>query len=485
MFYCESCEVPICRQCVVITHRHPEHKQTELKDAAKKKKTQLQQLQERCKKKENEVKEDLQEIRKFKRDFDFSVSEARTQIDKTVLKLKSSIDQAKKEADRELSIIEKEGLDNIKNADEQLTSLISRMSTAEMVSKSLKEKGSEFELAADYKSLKSVLETSIASEPAKISAAGRILTGVEFEEATDLHGSQVSIGRIKPRRKRDANKAATMKMEFGNTGNEKLNYGWDVAVTPTQEIVVTDTNAAKVRIYNPNGEFKSTFSVNVGIDAGKSSSPWCIQVGPDGLLYVTDYNSPFVKIFDLQGMYRRYFHTVSPDDVAYNTLGSSSLQGLAINSKHQVLVGNCTHNFISYHSLDGTHVKSIKMTIRPAFLAVTSKGNIVVSSYSSSTGAQIIDGSGNVLSNLHNPAGVSSWGPAGVVVSKYFRVDDDEDEVFIVDYANGHAVYRYSSSGKYIGCVTKDVSNACGLTLSADEKRMFVADTKTVKCFEI
>ncbi|XP_072051678.1 uncharacterized protein [Amphiura filiformis] len=130
------------------------------------------------------------------------------------------------------------------------------------------------------------------------------------------------------------------------------------------------------------------------------------------------------------------------------------------------------------------HLKSIKVTCQPQFLAVTSKGNILVSPGSSGA-VQIIDEAGNLLSKLQTPIGVSSWRPEGLVVSTCFNVDDDEDEVFVADRGNGHAVYRYSASGKYIDCITKDVSNIYGLALSADENLLFVANTSSVKCFKI
>ncbi|XP_072013220.1 uncharacterized protein [Amphiura filiformis] len=494
LFYCETCDVPICRQCVVITHRHPEHKQAELEQVAKENNEQLQQLQERCRKNEEEVNMALQEIRKIRRDFDLAVSEARIQIKETVKKLKSSylkrLDEAQKATEEELNTIEKEGLETIKTADNQLTSIISRISTAKTVTKSLKESGSEFEVAFDYGKLKAVLEDVVTAEPSSIIHAGQNLTDVKFEENKDQNSEKIVIGHVRSpnaRHKRELKRTPVLKMEFGNVGNEHLTTALDIAMTPTGDIAVTDYSAAKVKIFNAAGAFKSAFNIKVGVDAGRPSRPWCIKVGPDNLFYVTDtdFKSPYVKIFDFQGTFKRYFCTVSPGNVAYNTHGSSYVCGLAFNYKQQVLAGNITHNFISFHSLDGIHQKSIKVTISPSFLAVTSRGSILVSPHSSGE-VQIIDEGGKILSKLQTPIGVSSWNPAGLVISKCFNADDDEDEVFVADNANGRAVYRYSASGKYIDCVTKGFSNCIyGIALSADEKQLFVACSSSVKCFEL
>ncbi|XP_072018008.1 E3 ubiquitin-protein ligase TRIM33-like [Amphiura filiformis] len=494
-FYCETCDVPICRQCVVITHSHPEHKYSEIEQATKERNQKLQQLHESSGKNEEEVNKALQEIRRTRRDFDLAISEAKIQIKDTVQKLKFSylkrLDEARKIVEDELNIIEKEGLETIKTADNQLLSIISRISTAKAITKILKESGSEFELASDYGSLKAVLQEVTAAEPATIINAGQSLTEVKFEENTVPNSDKIVIGRVWSRgirRNRELKKTPVLKMEFGNTGNEKLSRAIDVAVTATRDIAVTDHTVSKVKIFHANGAFKSAFKVNEGIDAGQTTFPWCIQAGPDNLFYVTDWGSPYVKIFDLQGTYKRYFHTVSPDKVDYSTRGSSKVCGLAFNLKDEILAGNTTHNFISCHSLDGKHLMSIKLTIPPWFLGVTSNGSIIVSPYSNDSGSsevQIIDSTGKILSKLQTPIGVSSWSPAGLVISTHFKVDDDEDEVFVADRANGHAVYRYSASGKYIGCVTKDVSNIEGLSLSGNDNLLFVGDSSSVKCFEI
>ncbi|XP_072016945.1 uncharacterized protein [Amphiura filiformis] len=496
LFYCETCDVPICRQCVfVIGHRHPEHKQALLEQAAKGMNEQLKHLAESSIKNEEKVNKALQEIRKIRRDFDLAVSESRIQIKDTVQKLKSSylkrLHEAQKVVEEELNNIEKEGLETIKTADNQLLSIISRVSTAKGITKLLQESGSELELASDYGSLKAVLQDLIAAEPGTIINAGQNLTEVKFEENTVQNSDKIDIGRVwshRTRCKRDFKKTPVLKKEFGNSGNEKLSRALDVAVTPTGDIAVTDHTASKVKIFCANGAYKSIFNINVGVDAGQRSYPWCIEVGSDNMFYVTDWRSPHVKIFDLQGTYKRYFHTVSPDNVAYYTHGSSQVCGLAFNLQSHVLAGNITHNFISCHSLDGKHLRSIKVTIPPWFLGVTSKGNIIVSPYccaSSSSEVQIIDNTGKILSKFQTPIGVSSWSPAGLVISTHFKVEEDEDEVFVADRANGHAVYRYSASGKYIGCVTKDVSNIAGLSLSGNDNLLFVGDSSSVKCFEI
>ena len=268
-------------------------------------------------------------------------------------------------------------------------------------------------------------------------------------------------------------------------GNEKLSTAIDVAVTPQGDFAVTNHASANVKIYNATGVFKSSFIVNTGVDAGRGSNPWCIQVGPNNLFYVTDNSSPYIKVFCLQGTYQRHFFTVSPDNVSYKTHGSSNICGLAFNAKGEVLAGNITHNLISRHALNGTHLSSINVPISPWFLAVTSNDRIIVSPYSSPAEVHIIDETGNVLSILQKPVGVTSLYPTGLVISTMFKVDDDEDELFVADRNNGQAVYRYSSSGKYIDCITKGVSNVYGLTLSTDEQQLVVADSETVKCFDI
>ena len=464
----------------------------ELEQAAKDRNIRLPQLQENCGKKIEEIREALHDIRKISRQFDLDVSEARSQIKDTVEKLKSlylkRLDEAQKATEEELNTIEEKRVETIKAIENQLTSLMSRTATADTITNLLKDSGSELEVASDYQRVESVLQDVVAAEPSSIINAEHSLTAdVKFEETVEQNVYQIAIGRVSSRSTRPKvelnNDDPVSKMEFGNVGNEKLSSAFDVALTPTGDIAVTDYRRAKVNIFNSTGVFKSAF--NVGIDVGQTSNPFCIQVGPDNLFYVTD-SSPYVKIFDLQGTYKRSFHTVSPDNVAYYTRGSSKVCGLAINSKNQVLAGNITHNFISCHSLDGTHLRSINVSIHPQFLAVTSKGSIVVTPFINGTEAHIIDESGNLLTKLEKPSEVLSWKPCGVAVSRCFKDKDEGDEMFVVDFDNGYAIYRYSSSGKYVDCVIKkNLSCPRSLALSTDEKLLYVTNNKSVKLFEI
>ena len=390
-----------------------------------------------------------------------------------------------------MSNVEREKVEILKTAEDQLMSADARMSTAVLLTKQLLGDGSELEIASDYLSLKGVMESLNSTPPSSAVKPYKTIGEIRFTE-TKPSEDKLTLGYltyIAFGRRRVVNrctrtkKTSVLNLEFGNVGNKMLATAVNVAVTPQGDFAVANYGSADIKIYNATGVYKSSFNVNTGVDAGKASHPWCIQVGPNNLFFVTDYSSPYVKIFDLQGKYQRQFFTVSPGNVSYND--SSVLCGLAFNSKDEVLAGNVTHNFISRHALDGAHLSSINVAMRPQFLAVTSKDHIIVSSFTSSGEVQIIDETGNVLSKLQKPAGVTSLHPVGLVVSKSFKVNDDEDELFLADRNNGHAVYRYSSSGKYIDCVTKDVTNIYGLTLSTDEQRLIVADCSTVKCFDI
>ncbi|XP_072016948.1 E3 ubiquitin-protein ligase TRIM45-like [Amphiura filiformis] len=248
LFYCETCDAPICRQCVVVTHSHPEHKYSEIEQSAKERYQTLQQLHESSGKNEEEVNKALQDIRKRRREFDLAISEARIQIKDTVQKLKSSylkrLDEARKVVEEELNTIEKEGLESIKTSDNQLLSIISRVSTAKAITEILKESGSEFELASDYGSLKAVLQEVVAAEPATIINAGQRVTEVKFEENTVQNSDKIVIGRLwspGTRRNRElkAIKTPVLKMEFGNDGYENLSNALDVAVTPRGDFLAS------------------------------------------------------------------------------------------------------------------------------------------------------------------------------------------------------------------------------------------------------
>ncbi|XP_002734690.1 E3 ubiquitin-protein ligase TRIM71-like [Saccoglossus kowalevskii] len=57
-FYCDTCQVPVCLKCTIVKHRVPEHVHRDLQEVADEYKTQVREMLEQLKVKENQVKDE-------------------------------------------------------------------------------------------------------------------------------------------------------------------------------------------------------------------------------------------------------------------------------------------------------------------------------------------------------------------------------------------------------------------------------------------
>lgn len=488
MFYCETCEVPICRQCAVIAHRHPEHKQSEIASAARHQKTDIGDLEKACAKVALEVNAAIEQNQQVQQDLDKAAADAKEHLETYTEKMKAlfleRLEKNRQEISEELLQLGQMKLDGIKETEEELFSMRSRLATAREIATHAVQTGSNYEIATVHAMLsKSMLDLRQLRAPATSRGLGRI----KFKANQSCVSDVIKIGSILGRT--GGGGCWVMENLFGNEGENKLSFAVDVEMTPDDNIAVTDLDANQIKVFTLQGRLKYSFSTAVGVDAKKAPSPWCIRVGPNGSFYVTFYKYPsgssYVKIFDKKGSLHRHFHAVSAEGKASNLEGSD-LRGIAIDSKGHVLVGNTTKSYISRHRADGLHVSTVNVGVQPWFMTVTSKDHIVVSAYNQQNKVIIVDpSSGSTLHSIALPEGVMSWNSAGVACGRS-RDDDEEDEIFVSSRNDGHNVYCFSSSsGMYLGRVAEDLKDVFGLTITSDEERIIVADYSSVKVFRM
>lgn len=94
----------------------------------------------------------------------------------------------------------------------------------------------------------------------------------------------------------------TYKGQFGSRGTApgQFNHPTDLTVTPTGDILVSDSLNFRVQMFSASGEFKRTFG-KAGDSPGYFSRPKGIAVDSDGNIYVVDALFDNVQIFDVQG----------------------------------------------------------------------------------------------------------------------------------------------------------------------------------------
>ena len=486
MFYCETCEVPICRQCAVIAHRHPEHQQKEIEGASAEQIDDIKELKKDCKKVAQWVDTAIEQNQNVQQDLEKAISNAKDELESYTMRLKEifleRLEKNRSETSEELVQLGQMKLDLIKETEEELFSMRSQLATAREISSHVTKTGSQYEMASVYSVLsKTMRQLRELEAPATNRGLGRI----KFKGNDQCVAETVKVGSILGRNPGDG--CWVLENIIGEEGEHRLSFAVDVAMTPDEDIAVTDLDVNMIKVFTMQGELKYSFSTATESDEETSQSPWCVRIGQNGSYYVTFYKypsgSPYVKIFNKKGSFQRQFHGVSPDD-KLSSSDCSDLRGLAIDGKGHILVGNITKNYISRHRADGLHVSSINVSIQPWFLAVTSNDYFVVSAYNQQNEVLLIDSSGRSLQSIALPEGVMSWNSAGVVCGSSWD-DDGEDEIFVSSRSDGHCVFCFSSKGTYLGRVAENLKGVFGLTLTADEERIVIADYHSVKVFRM
>ena len=119
----------------------------------------------------------------------------------------------------------------------------------------------------------------------------------------------------------------------------------------------------------------------------------------------------------------------------------------------------------------------------PYRLAVTFNEEIIISYYDCTlkrgTSLVLMDSSGGNIRVIQPPAGIKVWDPYYVCCRAH--------DMFVVNGSAGDpaGVYRYTSMGRFLGCVTTGVKRPTGIALSQDGTELYIAEhiEKVIRIF--
>ena len=223
---------------------------------------------------------------------------------------------------------------------------------------------------------------------------------------------------------------------------------------------------------------ESGFKARQKLDSGKFSCPWDVAINEDGYFYITD-STPYVNIYNTEGKFNRQFFTLSPSGASSNCKedGDFALCGITLDQDGQVVVGEVNEKYVSVLRQNGCHLHSFAVNVKPNFLAVTPKGDIVISSCEVGH-VEIVDENGNLKCKVTAPPGVSSWCPTGVACTS-------RGELFVANRLGEVGIYRFTCDGKYIGLITRKVITPWGLAIAKGDKFLFVSDERDYSTFRL
>ena len=255
-------------------------------------------------------------------------------------------------------------------------------------------------------------------------------------------------------------------------------YG--LAFTQSGDLIVADMETAKLKLYQGYSSATLVIDTTTGLQPWRTSNPWQVAVSSDNSRYFLTDHTDLIKVYGKDGGYIQRIATKNPRRESMGGLNSKLvLAGLAVDGKGFVYAGETTLNYISKHQEDGTYVNSFHVSIKPWYIAITSKDHIVVASDSLS-GVQVLNEFGNLLHTLEVPRDIVTWKPSGVCCS--------EDCIFVAALCG---VYCYSSLAEseeckfqYKGAITKELLYPRGVAIALGGKKIAVAEEWGVKIFE-
>ena len=205
----------------------------------------------------------------------------------------------------------------------------------------------------------------------------------------------------------------------------------------------------------------------------KLIQPNDVAVTSNNVLVITD-TSKYVKLFQSSGQYMRSICTLTQGE---NPDTKVETRCVAVSSQGFIVVGDKKRELITiHHETNNLFYNSIKTGIRPCYLEVTNKQNILVSKWKSrAVHAYNMESGKEVFV-------IDSWKRAGESgdAEPHGLASDSEGNVYIVvrkryAYNDGH-VHVYNEQGQYLQCIVKGLFDPCGLAWWNNS--LYIADAK-------
>ncbi len=471
-YYCETEERVLCRDCVILNKCAADHTRVSIQEAAQNYTGELRELKRKCDdtlktfeaavEATRNVRSELNMQYQTTKDYLAKVEQEYIELMKKRMKeLQRTVDQIKQNRERRLD--EKQSnLELIIKDFEQAAENTSRVLQSE----------SEYEILSTHAILSTQMQKLSKSKP---EAADKCLGFIKFEAAIPV---------ISPVGKLLVSEDGTLEEEWKkmgefNTGDFTDLLGLDI---DRADNIVLCSWEKGARVFTREGKIKCTLYDSPGsVD---------VAVTKDNKYLSIPIKKCQISSHDCNG---QQVNTTTLTSVEGETSNANSL---AVDPSGKVIVGQ-TLNTISIHNTDSSLISKFATSSEPYHLAITSNGDIVGSFLNENeedggegedddgvgggASSQLMDYSGKNVRIIQPPSSeVKIWGPGFV----YCR----QGEIFVSNEGRGDptGIFRFTSEGDYLGCVTTDVTNHSGIAMSKDGTELFVADyaDSSVKIFQ-
>ncbi|XP_022104584.1 E3 ubiquitin-protein ligase TRIM71-like [Acanthaster planci] len=455
-FYCETCELLTCGTCAAINHRSAEHKYSEIADAVRSHRKEI-----------DEVLQKFQESKEESSSIEESIDHARNRLRIMVARAHNDI-QAKEEEEiakiknnsrilrDEISDIGKKRDWEFETVHEQNKKKMERVETIVAAVTELMQQADDFELLNLRPKVMHNLDFQKELVFEKVNH-GKSYIGVNCQAIVQ----DKDLGNILHKEK------WKLKTEFGKEGDRDgaFNCAAGVGCFSNGDIVVSDKQNEQVTMFSSAGHYKAKLNVK---------APFGIAVSPDDRLLVNCKDH--VKILGADHQLISQF-TFSQTDHKEENPAECVTGGIAAVDSKQVTVVHQGRRATSQHCLDGSLVTVIPHTaVAIEDIAVNNKGRLVFTSYDSCQLGCIDLKGKEIFSTLISVDGQPAK-PVGVCL-------DNAGDIYVTLHCNQDGyVHHYDPMGAYIDCVAKGLYWPFGIAFSPGGE-LVVADQDSIKIFQ-
>ncbi|EDO47715.1 predicted protein [Nematostella vectensis] len=434
-YFCETCDEPVCRECLIIDHR--EHRYGYLKDVDKKHRSEVGVLVMSTKKKLARLKEAIDKVTDTRKRLDCKAEEIRQEVMRHTQRCIEVIQEREQELLTQVNNIHRMKSKTLEIQSDDLDMMLGNLNSSIDFTENALRHGNEAEVMLVRKQmtarLKDLNQTKLEYEPLEDEVIDYTLNADEFRKAIERMGT-VKVYHAYPRfcyasgvgiQRAKIGLEAVFLVTAKDRMNEVFSGGGEtvkVVVEPPEgdeyEGSVIDNGDGTYTVsYEPNqrGNHKiivtirnrniggSPFSVNVtgrmnykklgkairtfgseGAGGGEFSIPWAVAIDEENECFiVTDCNNHRVQVFDFNGVFMFKFGCEGIDKGQFkNPKGIARLTNghivVADFNNHRVQIFNEDGRFLRKFGFYGTGGEPGSMN-HPCGVACTPGGLILIS----------------------------------------------------------------------------------------------------------
>ncbi|XP_072047881.1 uncharacterized protein [Amphiura filiformis] len=451
-FFCITCGVTVCHDCLVLEHERPQHEIKELKVITKMQKTEVKAKMDSVKQKMTKVEADEKKLNEMERKLQAAREQAKKDIEKRVQEVVSGAEAKGKEMTAAVEATYRLRIETLTGMQNQTSELVTRLHNVHTATQNVVDTAADHIFMKQHNLLVDKMNKLCISQHEMPSSD---LVNLQFNPGSGTVSSS-GLGEVVA----DGNRKCELKLvyEFG-----AFKQAQGVAVTQTDLLAVVDYEVKEVVIYRyVSGEYKRQFNLGSSADSPDDKITQKIAVTSEGRFFVT-YSGRIVKVFSPSGTYEKTLTgvgdriTTTPDDMI--VIGSSATGVITVHQSDGELIRK--------HHVGSKHIADIASNGKQIAFTTGSKGNSI----------HVID----------FVTGQAIW-RVDMIMPLGICYEPNASTLLVAGGSNtlGQFVLEQfcSTTGCLISRLASGLCNPYAMTVTHDSK-LVIADRKTIKFYSI